>query len=111
MLEKIKSIPEEVTNFFIKVVLASFLAISVKIAVQMKKEKISIINASLSIIIGVSIAALCGNAVLHYFTSYWVPVVIGVITIIGEKIANWLIYVFKVDKLMEDFLKYLTRKK
>lgn len=111
MLERIKYIPDEFINFFFKVILASLLAISVKLAVQMKKEKVSIFNAFLSIIIGVGTAAMCGNLVLHYFSSYWATIVIGVITIIGEKIANWLIYTFKVDRLMEDLLKYITRKK
>ncbi len=111
MLDRLKQIPEEWINFFVKVVLASLLAISIKIAVQMKKEKITIISAILSVIIGVSTAALCGSLIIHVFSSYWVPVVSGVITIIGEKIANYLIYTFKVDKFMEELLKYLTRKK
>lgn len=111
MLEKIKQIPEEWFNFVVKVLLASLLAISIKLAAQMKKEKITLMSAFLSIIIGVGTAALCGGLILHVFSSYWVPVASGVVTIIGEKIANYMIYTFKVDKLMEDLLKYLTRKK
>lgn len=109
--DNLKQIPEEWLNFIVKVLLASLLAISIKIATQMKKEKVTLLSAILSIVIGVSTAALCGGLILHIFSSYWVPVVSGVVTIIGEKIANYLIYTFKVDKLIEDLLKYLTRKK
>ncbi len=107
----LKQMPEEWINFIVKVLLASLLAISIKIATQMKKEKVTFMSACLSIVIGVSTAALLGGLILHVFSSYWVPVVSGVVTIIGEKIANWLIYKWNVDKLMEDILKYLTRKK
>jgi len=111
MLEKIQQVPENIWNFIVKVLLVSLLAIGIKIAVQMKKGKITLVNAFLSVIIGVGSAMLCGNAILHYFSNYWATIAIAIVTIVGEKIATWLIYEFKVDKLMEDFLKYLTRKK
>jgi hypothetical protein len=108
MLEKIKQVPEEWANFVVKVLLVSFLAISIKIAIEM-------INVFLSIVIGVGMAAIFGNTILHYFSPWWAPVGIAAVTIIGEKMASWLIYKAKVDEFMEtllkDFLKYLTRKK
>jgi phosphatidylserine synthase len=115
MLEKLKQIPEEWTNFFVKVVLVSLLAISVKIAVEMKKGGVKAMNVILSIIIGVGTAMLFGNLILHYFSSYWATIHIAAITILGEKIASWLIYKAKIDEFMEtllkNFLKYLIRKK
>jgi hypothetical protein len=111
MLSKLKTIPEEFWNYFLKVILVAFVAIGIKIAVQIKREKMSVMNGILSVFIGVGVAILCGGYILHAFPGYWATIMIAFVTIIGEKLATWLIYEFKVDKMMEDFVLYLTRKK
>jgi hypothetical protein len=111
MFEKlIEYIPEKWLNFFIKVILVASVAVSIKIAIQMKKEKVSLVNVILSFIIGVGFAALTGNLILEKFSPSTAPICIGVITIMGEKIGTWLVYKLNVDVLMQDFVDYLTRK-
>lgn len=111
MLEKILDyIPERLLNFFVKVILVASVAISIKIAIQMKKEKISRINIILSFIIGVGFAALTGNFILENFSSSKATMMIGAVTMLGEKIGTWLVYKLNVDALMQDFVEYLTRK-
>lgn len=103
-------IPETWLNFFVKIILVALIAMSVKIAILVKKGKISILNILLSFIIGVGFAAITGTLVLESFKPHWVPIVIGAITLIGEKVGNWIIYKLNVDAMMQDFVEYLTRK-
>lgn len=103
-------IPEKWVNFFLKVILVASVAMSVKIAIQMKKEKVSLLNILLSFVIGVGLAGISGSLVMEKFSASWVPIIIGAITIIGEKVGTWLIYKLNVDALMQDFVEYLTRK-
>lgn len=106
----LNQIPEEWTNFFVKVVLVAATSMSIKIAIQMKKEKVSLLNIILSFIIGVGFAVLTGNLIIHTFSSGWATVAIALVTLTGEKIGNWIIYKFNVDMLMQDFVNYLTKK-
>lgn len=103
-------IPEQWINFFMKIILVACVAVSVKIAIQMKKEKVSLINILLSFIIGVGFAMLFGNLVLEKCSASWVPVVIAIITLVGEKVGNWVIYKLKVDEILQDFVTYCTKK-
>jgi len=110
MLEKLKNIPNEWLNFLVKVVLVACVAMSVKIAIQMKKEKVSMLNIILSFVIGVGSAFLSGKWVLRSFDDAVSPIVIGAITIVGEKVGNWLVYTLRVDDLLEYILNYLKNK-
>jgi uncharacterized membrane protein len=111
MIEKfIDSIPERVLNFFIQVVLVALVAMSIKIAIQMKKEKVTLMNIILSFIIGMGFAVLTGNLVMEKFSPTWAPLVIATITLIAEKVGFWLLYKFNVDSVMEDVVLYLSKK-
>ena len=82
-----------------EILFTAFLAVGVKIAIEMKrtKSKISILNILLSMIIGVGTAYLSSGLVLKYFSNEWLAIVIAVIAILSEKIGAFLIYKFNVD--------------
>ena len=81
------------------ILFTAFLAVGVKIAIEMKrtKSKISILNIVLSMIIGVGTACLSSGLVLKHFSNEWLAIVIAVIAILSEKIGAFLIYKFNVD--------------
>ena len=81
------------------ILFTAFLAVGVKIAIEMKrtKSKISIFNIVLSMIIGVGTAYLSSGLVLKHFSNEWLAIVIAVIAILSEKIGAFLIYKFNVD--------------
>lgn len=110
MLRIIDQISDYWLNFFVKVVLVACVAMSVKIAIQMKKEKVTLLNITLSFIIGIGFAMLSGSIILDTFSTNWATVVIAIVTLLGEKIGNWIIYKLNVDVLMQEFVDYLTRK-
>lgn len=111
MIEKFtEHIPQRVLNFIIQVVLVSLVAMSIKIAIQMKKEKVTLMNIVLSFIIGIGFAVLSGSLVLEKFSPTHAPLIIAAITLIGEKVGFWLLYTFNVDALLQDFTTYLSKK-
>lgn len=82
-----------------EILFTAFLAVGVKIAIEMKrtKSKISILNIVLSMIIGVGTAYLTSELVIKHFSNEWLAIVIAVVAILSEKIGEFLIYKFNVD--------------
>ena len=82
-----------------EILFTAFLAVGVKIAIEMKrtKSKISILNIVLSMIIGVGTAYLTSELVIKHFSDEWLAIVIAVVAILSEKIGEFLIYKFNVD--------------
>lgn len=95
----------------------AFLAVGVKIAIEMKrtKSKISVLNIVLSMIIGVGTAYLSSGLVIKYFSNEWLAIVIAVVAILSEKIGEFLIYKFNVDvflsAIVDVILSSLTKSK
>ena len=85
-----------------EILFTAFLAVGVKIAIEMKrtKSKISIFNIVLSMIIGVGTVYLSSGLVLKHFSNEWLAIVIAVIAILSEKIGAFLIYKFNVDNFL-----------
>lgn len=97
--------PERLLNtdlyqFLTKVLIPAFVGISLKLAVQMKRTKLSFLNVSLSFITGICVAWLLSNPVKLYVPQDYQAVSIAIIAISGEKIGDFLVYKFRID----DFL-------
>lgn len=101
-------IPQEIKDFLIKIIIPSLVAISIQLAVKTKTQKVSFINAFTSVVIGVGCAYLSSGWVLNNFDNSTIP--IACITIIGEKVAYWLIYKFHFDVIGDAFINYLIDK-
>ncbi|GAB4160813.1 MAG: hypothetical protein Tsb0033_17270 [Winogradskyella sp.] len=84
------------------------MAVSIKLAIQSKKEKLSIFNTIASVIIGVGCAYLSSGWVLNNFEDTALP--IACITIIGEKVGYYLIYKFNFDVLGDSIIEYWIEK-
>jgi hypothetical protein len=79
-------------------------AISIKIATQVKKEKITFMRVILSFIIGIGCAyfvfPFCENQVKAEF----MPLLIGLVSISGEKISEYVIYKWNVDYFLTSII-------
>jgi hypothetical protein len=116
-----KIVQSDFFQFFIKILFPAFLAMGLKIAIEMKKTKtkVSILNIVLSLIIGVSGAVISAGLVQAYFSKdVGVPIVIALIAILSEKIGEFLIYKLNVDVFLTavtesffDFILNLKNKK
>lgn len=103
-------LPEELLNFLIKTLPYCLAAVAISISVQIKNKTASVINVVLSIVMGVSCAYITGPWINSHFGSSTAPIIIGVVTIAGEKVAYWLIYKFNFDLMGEELVKWAIGK-
>ncbi len=111
--------PERIVNnefyiFLTKIIFPAFLAVGIKIAIEMKKNKsrVSFFNIFLSMLIGVGGAWLSSDIVLRNCEPQNVPIVIALIAITSEKIGDFIIYKLNVDMfltaIVDGFFEYIS---
>lgn len=111
MPERFKIHPE-IIDYIAKVILPALAAISIKIAIEMKYKKISLMSAFLSLIIGVLTAYITGGVILKEFPEY-PSIAISLVAISSEKIAHWFIFKLNLnvtlDKILEAFTEMIIK--
>lgn len=118
MQEKVSYISNETIALIIKVLPPALIAVSVSIAFKMKKEKITVVNAILSIIIGVGTAWIASPFILDIKSEKWHVPLIALVAISGDKIAEYFVYKLDVDVFFaavmnaaQDFIINIFKKK
>jgi len=105
-----EKIEEELRSLLIKVLIPSLVAISVKLAITMRKHNMTILNIVSSVIIGVGSAYLFSGFIFKHFSDEAATLMIAMVTISGDKIGNWLIYKFNVDSFIRAMIeKYISK--
>ena len=107
MLEKDPTILEELSTFFFKIFIPAFIAISVKVATQIKQEKMNFSRVLISFVAGIG----CAYFVFPFVEGKWTPLIVGVVAMSGEKIAEFIIYKWDVDKVIKNLLSNWISKK
>jgi len=97
----------ELKAFFVKLLLPALMGLSIKLAILSRKENLTIKKVLISFVCGIGAAYLFYPFVIDSVSEHWLPLVIAVITISGEKIGTYALYKLKV----EDIFDFLTRKK
>ena len=87
-------------QFVTKILIPAFIGISLKVAVQMKRTKLSFLNVVLSFITGICTAWMFSNLIQDNVPINYQSISIAIIAISGEKIGDWIVYKFRID----DFL-------
>jgi hypothetical protein len=107
MFEKDPTILEELSTFFFKIFIPAFIAISIKIATQIKKEKMNFGRIVISFIVGIG----CAYFVFPFVEGKWTPLIVGVVAMSGEKIAEFIIYKWDVDTVLKTLISnWITKK-
>ncbi len=101
-------VPQELRDLIIKILIPSLVAVSIKLALESKKNKVSFFTAATSVITGVGSAYLTSGWVMESFKDTSIPLIIACITIVGEKVAYWLIYKFKFDIVGDAIIEYIV---
>ena len=109
MPERLKQIPDEIWNFIIKTLPFSLAALAISISVQIKNKTASLVNSVLSIVICVSCAYLTGSFINAHFGSSTAPIIIGVVTIAGEKVGYWFVYKFQFDLIGQAAIEWIVK--
>ena len=100
MLEKDPTILEQLSTFFFKIFIPAFIAISVKVATQIKQENMNFSRILISFVAGIG----CAYFVFPFVEGKWTPLIVGVVAMSGEKIAEFIIYKWDVDKVIRSLL-------
>jgi hypothetical protein len=95
-----KELNNDISEFITKILIPAFAGISLKIAIQMKRTKVSFLSVILSFIIGIVVAWLCSDLIRTHVHQNYYSASIAVVAISGEKIGDFFVNKLKVD----DFL-------
>lgn len=87
-------------QFLTKILIPAIIGISLKVAVQMKRTKLSFLNVLLSFITGICTAWMFSGLIHNNVPSDYQSISIAILAISGEKIGDWIVYKLRVD----DFL-------
>ena len=110
MIEKEPNVWYELNAVFVKIVVPSLIGISIKLATQIKKEKMTFLRVILSFTTGIG----CAYFIYPFIeNTKYTPLIIGIVSISGEKIMEFLIYKWDIDyfltSLMEVFRQMILK--
>jgi hypothetical protein len=103
-------VSEEVKSWIVKPLIWAMLAISVKLAVQSKREKITIGIVITSFLAGIGSAWIFADYVLMNYSHQYQPMIIAIIAISGEKIVEYILYKVNFQALIDALIKIFNSK-
>ena len=103
MIER-PNLEQEIYNFIAKILIPSIIAISIKVATQIKREKMTVLKVILSFVTGIGCAYFTYPFVFDNVEDNYLPLIVGIVSISGEKIAEYLIYKFNVDLFLTSII-------
>jgi hypothetical protein len=103
-------VSEEIKSWLVKPLIWAMLAISVKLAVQSKREKITIGIVITSFLAGIGSAWIFADYVLMNYPHQYQPMIIAVIAISGEKIVEYILYKVNFQALIDALIKIFNSK-
>jgi hypothetical protein len=102
MQSPIPEIWEQIKIAFVKYVpVWAVLAIFIKISVEVKKKTATWMGSILSLIIGVLVGSMFNQLIKAHTSENIYPIAIGAVAILGEKLAEYLMFRFKIEILFK----------
>lgn len=86
----------------------AFLAIMMKLAIDVKRSRFKVINAMVSIFTGVGSAYIASPYILKTFDNDKYPIIIAIIAIASEKFIEWLMLKLEDIKLFDTLFTIIT---
>ena len=92
----------EALAFLTKIIFPAFIGVGIKIAIEMRKNKTkaSLFNVTMSMFVGVGGAYISNSLIQSIFSHEYVSIVVAIVAILTDKIAEFLIYKFNVDTFL-----------
>lgn len=100
MTEKDPTWIEEASKFFFKIFIPAFIAISIKIATQVKNETINLSRIIISFVVGIGCAYFVYPFIESTIEKSYIPLLVGLVAMSGEKISEYIIYKWDIDKFL-----------
>ena len=96
-MDKFAPYIEGFLDAFLKIIFPALAGVSIKLALQMKKEKMKFLQIILSYVIGIGMAWICSPLIRDGVPENYQSVIVAIVAISGEKIAEFIIYKWDVD--------------
>ena len=94
-------LPEEAYQFITKVAIPAMVGVSLKVAIQMRKQTVSLASSALSAIVGVSMAYILSSIVETQVPKTYQSMCYATIGISGQQIGEYLVYRMNLDGFLE----------
>lgn len=98
---------KEFKALLIKILLPALMVLSVKLAILSRKENITVKQIIISFVCGIGSAYIFAPLVMNDVSDHWLPLVIAVITMSGEKIGSYALYRLNIENVFD----FLTKNK
>ena len=98
---------KEFKALLIKILLPALMGLSVKLAILSRKENITVKQIINSFVCGIGSAYIFAPLVMNDVSDHWLPLVIAVITMSGEKIGSYALYRLNIENVFD----FLTKNK
>lgn len=107
-----KLVQQEFSELFIKILFPAFLTVAVGVAIEMKNDrtKVSVLNAFLSFVIGVSGAYLASGFIAENFKGGSFTIVVCTVTLLTEKTVKFMMTQFNIDIFLTAMVEYAYQK-
>jgi hypothetical protein len=107
-----KLVQQEFSELFIKILFPAFLTVAVGVAIEMKNDrtKVSILNAFLSFVIGVSGAYLASGFIAENYQGGKFTIIVCTVTLLTEKTVKFMMNELKVDVFLTAVAEYAYQK-
>ena len=106
--------PEEsakkILEVLIKIAPIVFLSVGMKIAVQIKNKKATIIGSLISLFTGMGMAYLLNHYIENNTSEWLYPIALGGIAILSDKIMEFFVFKFDVGVYIEKGLEMILHK-
>lgn len=109
-MQKDPRLIDEAYEFLFKILIPAFVAVSIKVAIQIKNEGVNYTRIIISFIAGIGCAYFSFPLIETYTSKEYLSIMIGIVAISGEKITEWFVYKFKVDVFLGALADFLLDK-
>lgn len=104
------NVSDEIKSWVLKPLVWAVMAVSVKLAVQSKKEKLTIGIVVTSFMAGVGSAWLFADYITMSYSHQYQPLIIAIIAISGDKIVEYFLYKINFQQLLDSLIKIFNSK-
>lgn len=104
------NVSDEIKSWVLKPLVWAMMAVSVKLAVQSKKEKLTMGIVVTSFMAGVGSAWLFADYITMNYSHQYQPLIIAIIAISGDKIVEYFLYKINFQQLLDSLIKIFNSK-
>lgn len=96
-------------NVVVKILIPGLVGVSINLAIQARKKTMSVFNLFTSVIIGLSVAWIASPWIFATVEKEYCGAWIAMAALGGDKLANWAITKFNIDRFVELVIEFFKK--